>query len=89
MAGVRKYLKSYIAIENQAKAKYPKRRGKGTSPQANKMISQQWALTGQAEPRTLKEADPNTVDWDAVKKDKQDQKIKRRKREMKKRNFVV
>jgi hypothetical protein len=86
---VRKYLKSYEAIENQAKARYPKRRGAGTTPQANKMISRQWAQTGEAEPRTLQDADPSKIDWKAVAQDKAKQKIARKKRDMKKRNFVV
>ena len=89
MGTAKKYLKSYEAIENQAKARYPKRRGAGTTPQANKMISQQWANTGEQEPRTLKDADPNKVDWKAVARDKEKQKIARKKRDMKKRNFVV
>ena len=66
MAGVRKYLKSYEAIKNQADARYPKRRGSGTTPQANKIISRQWAATGEEEPASLKEADPNKIDWKAV-----------------------
>jgi hypothetical protein len=86
---VRKYLKSYEAIENQAKARYPKRRGPGTSPEANKIISQQWAATGEQEPRTLKDADPNNVDWKAVAQDKEKQKTDRKKRNLKKQNFVV
>ena len=86
---VRKYLKSYEAIEIEAKARYPKRRGPGTTPQAYKIISQQWAATGEQEPRTLKDADPNKVDWKAVAKDKEKQKTDRKKRNLKKQNFVV
>jgi hypothetical protein len=89
MGSARKYLKSYEAIKNQAAARYPKRRGQGTTPEANKMISQQWASTGIPDPRSLKDVDPDQVDWKAVEKDKQKEKIQRKKREMKKRNFVV
>jgi hypothetical protein len=89
MGTAKKYLKSYEAIESQAKARYPKRRGAGTAPQANKMISQQWAATGEQEPRTLKDADPSKFDWKAVAKDKEKQKTDRKKRNLKKQNFVV
>lgn len=89
MANVRKYLKTYEAIENLAKARYPKRRGAGTTPEANKMISQQWANMGAQEPNSLKDADPKTVDWKAVAEDKKKAKEARKKREMKKRNLVV
>jgi hypothetical protein len=89
MANVRKYLKSYEAVKDQAAARYPKHRGKGTSPQANKIISQQWSLIGGNEPRNLKEADPKDVDWEKVKEDRQKSKVARKKREMKKRNLIV
>ena len=89
MANVRKYLKSYEAVKDQAAARYPKHRGKGTTPQANKIISQQWSLIGGNEPRSLAEADPKDVDWEKVKEDRQKSKVARKKREMKKRNLIV
>lgn len=81
--------KLYEAIEAQAKAKYPKRRGKGTSPQANKMISQQYLSAGGGYVRSIKEVDPKKRDFKAEAKKKAEEKEKRKKREMKKRNFVV
>lgn len=89
MANVRKYLKSYEAVVSQAEARYPKHRGKGTAPQANKIISKQWSLIGGNEPASLKEADPKDVDWKKVEEDRQKAKVSRKKREMKKRNLVV
>jgi len=89
MANVDKYLKIHEAIVNQAKARYPKHRGKGTAPEANKIISQQWSLVSAGAPRSLKEADPKAVDWDKVKADREKEKTARKKREMKKKNFVV
>jgi len=89
MANVRKYLKSYEAVKDQADARYPKHRGKGTSPQANKIISQQWALIGGNEPQSLRDADPKDIDWKKVEEDRQKAKVSRKKREMKKRNLIV
>ena len=89
MANVRKYLKTYEAVKNQAAARYPKHRGKGTSPQANKIISQQWALIGGNEPQSLKDANPKDVDWKAVEEDRKKARESRKKREMKKRNLIV
>jgi hypothetical protein len=90
MANVDKYLKIHEAIVNQAKAlKGTKKRGKGTTPEANKYISQQWALIGGAAPTSLRGADPKDVDWDKVKEDREKEKVSRRKREMKKKGFVV
>jgi hypothetical protein len=89
MANVRKYLKSYEAVKDQAAARYPKQRGKGTSPMANKIISQQWALIGGSEPQSLKDADPKDVDWKKVEEDRQKERVARKKRETKKKGFVV
>jgi hypothetical protein len=90
MANVDKYLKTHEAIVNQAKAlKGTKKRGKGTTPAANKYIGQQWALMGANAPASLREADPKDIDWDKVKEDRVKQKIARKKREMKQKNFVV
>jgi len=89
MANVRKYLKSYEAVKDQAAARYPKQRGKGTSPMANKIISRQWALIGGGEPQSLKDADPKDVDWKKVEEDRQKERVARKKRETKKKGFVV
>ena len=89
MANIDKYLILHEAIVNQAKARYPKHRGKGTAPEANKVISQQWAAMSAGAPTSLKEANPKAVDWDRVKADREKAKIARKKREMKKSNFVV
>jgi hypothetical protein len=89
MANVDKYLFSHEAIVNQAKAKSPKHRGKGTTPAANKEISRQWALMSASAPTSLKDADPKEVDWKKVKEDREKEKVARKKREMKKKGFVV
>lgn len=88
MASARKYLKSYEAIVNQAKAKYPNRRGPGTSPEANKMISQQWRAMGGQNPRSIKDVDPNQIDWKAVAADKKKAKDNKRKKLAKKTNTL-
>ena len=89
MANVDKYLILHEAVVNQAKARYPKHRGKGTSPEANKIISQQWATMSAGAPQSLKDADPKAVDWDKVKQDREKAKTARKKRAKKKSNFVV
>jgi hypothetical protein len=90
MANVDKYLLQHEAIVNQAKAlKGSNKRGKGTSPEANKYISRQWALVGGNAPQNLREADPKDVDWKKVKEDRQKEKVARKKRETKKKGFVV
>jgi hypothetical protein len=81
--------KLFEAIENQAKAKYPKRRGQGTSPQANKMIHEKYLAAGGGYVRSKKEIDPKKRDFKKEAEDKAKEKEKRKKREMKKRNFVV
>jgi hypothetical protein len=90
VANVDKYLKTHEQVVSQAEAvEGAKQRGKGTTPQANKYISRQWALIGANAPKSLKEADPKDVDWDRVKKDREKAKASRKKREMKKKGFVV
>jgi len=88
MGSAKKYLKSYEAIKSQATARYPKRRGKGTSPEANKMISQQWANMGGQDPASLKDVDPNQVDWKAVAADKKKNKEARLKKKAKDTNTL-
>jgi hypothetical protein len=88
MGSAKKYLKSYEAIKNQAAARYPKRRGTGTSPAANKMISQQWNAMGGQDPQRLQDVAPNQVDWKAVAADKKKAKEARRKKIAKETNTL-
>jgi hypothetical protein len=81
--------KLYDAIESQAKARYPKHRGKGNSPQANKMLSQQWAAMGGTFVNSIQEVDPKNRDFKKEEEDRNKSRAARKKREMKKRNFVV
>ena len=68
--GVPSNPKLYDALESQAKARYPKHRGKGNSPQANKMLSQQWAAMGGTFVGSLKEVDPKNRDFKKEEEDR-------------------
>jgi hypothetical protein len=87
--GVPNNPKLYDALESQAKARYPKHRGKGNSPQANKMLSQQWAAVGGTFVPSLKDVDPKNRDFKKEEENRNKARASRKKREMKKKNFVV
>lgn len=81
--------KLYENMVSQAKAKYPKRRGKGTSPQANKMIDALYTQAGGGWTNDRNSIDPKKRDFKKEAEDKEKAKAARKKREMKKRNLVV
>jgi len=87
--GVPSNPKLYNALESQAKARYPKHRGKGNSPAANKMLSQQWGAMGGTFVPSLKDVDPDKRDYKKEEEDRNKARASRKKRAMKKQNFVV
>lgn len=87
--GVPSNPKLYNALESQAKSRYPKHRGKGNSPAANKMLSQQWSAMGGTFVPSLKDVDPDKRDYKQEEVDRNKARAARKKREMKKQNFVV
>jgi len=87
--GVPSNPKLYNALESQANARYPKHRGKGNSPAANKMLSKQWSAMGGTFVPSLKDVDPDNRDYKEEEKAREKSRASRKKREMKKQNFVV
>ena len=76
------------AIEAAAKAKYPKRRGKGTTPQANKLISQQYSAAGEGYTDSIKKVDPKKRDFKAEAKKREAAKEARLKKKAKDTNTL-
>jgi hypothetical protein len=76
------------AIEANAKARYPKRRGKGTTPQANKIISQQYAASGEGYTNSIKNVDPKKRDLKAEAKKREASKQARAKKKAKDTNTL-
>ena len=76
------------SIEAAAKARYPKRRGQGTSPQANKMISQQYAAAGEGYTNDIRKVDPKKRDLKKEAKDRDKRREARRKKIAKETNTL-
>jgi hypothetical protein len=81
--------KLFNSLEQQAAAKYPKRRGVGISPAAGKWLHEQYLKSGGGYVSSKKDIDPKNRDFKDEEKKKAKEKEKRRKKNLKARGFVA
>ena len=81
--------KLWNQLRQQAEARWPKRVGKGTTPQANKWMSQQYNLLGGGEVASKKDVDPKKRDYKQEAKDRAERQKKQRANNLKKRGFIA
>lgn len=81
--------KLWNTLKQQAVAKYPRQHGKGTTPQANKWISEQYAQAGGGFVRSKKEIDPKKRDLKQEAKNRVEERKKRQKKNLKQKGFVA
>lgn len=81
--------KLWNQLRQQAEARWPKRAGRGTTPQANRWMSQQYASLGGGEVASIKDVDPKKRDYKQEAIDKAARKKKQRANNLKKRGFIA
>lgn len=81
--------KLWNQLRQQAEARWPKRTGPGTTPQANRWISQQYSMLGGGEVASIKDVDPKKRDLKQEAIEKAERRKKQRAKQLKDRGFIA